>query len=177
MTAAEALVAAQAANVRVELKGSDLVLRAPAPPPAAVLDAVKRHKPGIVALLRRARSSWTAVDWKALFHERAGIAEFDGRLGRRQAEELAFEHCIMEWLMRHPVRSMPGCCLGCGRGDAHAGIVLPSGTEATGHAWLHPDCWPTWHAERKADAIADLGAKGIALPVMRLGRRFQVQRC
>ena len=80
MTAVDALKAARSANVHIGLEGEDLVLRAPAPPPAAVLDALKRHKPGIVALLRRARSNWTAADWEAFFHERAGIAEHDGGL-------------------------------------------------------------------------------------------------
>jgi hypothetical protein len=164
MTAAEALHAAQAANVRVELEGSDLVLRAPAPPPAAVLDALKRYKPGIVALLRRARSNWTAADWEAFFHERAGIAEHDGGLGRRQAEELAFEHCVVEWLMRQSVRSNPGTCLRCGRVEDEDGVLLPFGTEASGHAWLHFDCWPAWHSQRRADAIAALATMGIPVP-------------
>src|SRR5262245_1731751 len=135
MTAAEALHAAQAANVHVRLEGSDLVLRASAPPPAAVLDALKCHKPGIVALLRRARSNWSAADWEAFFHERAGIAEYDGGLGRWQAEALAFEQCVVEWLMRHSVRSNPGTCLSCGRVEDERGIVLPFGIEASGHAW------------------------------------------
>jgi hypothetical protein len=59
---------------------------------------------------------------------------------------------------------MPGCCLGCGRADEHAGIVVPMGTEASGHAWFHPDCWTTWQAERKAEAITDLAAMGIMPP-------------
>jgi hypothetical protein len=164
MTAAEALHAAQAANVRVELQGSDLVLRAPAPPSAAVLDALKRHKPGIVALLRRAISSWTAADWEALFHERAGIAD-DGRRGRRQAEELALEHCIVEWIIRHPVRSDPGACLSCGRVEDEHGILLPFGTDASGHAWLHFDCWPAWHSQRRAEAIAALATMEISVPI------------
>jgi hypothetical protein len=168
MTAADALHAAQAANIHVGLEGSDLVLRAPGPPPAAVLEALKRYKPGIVALLRRARSNWTAADWEAFFHERAGMAEFDGGLGRRQAEELAFEHCIVEWLMRHSVRSNPGTCLWCGHfEDDERGIVLPFGIEASGHAWLHFDCWPAWHSQRRAEAIAALATMGISVPAIR----------
>jgi hypothetical protein len=42
--------------------------------------------------------------------------------------------------------------------------ILPFGTESTGHAWLHSRCWPTWHAGRKAEAIAALAAMGIAEP-------------
>ena len=161
MTAADALHAAWSANVHVGLEGTDLVLRAPAPPPAAVLDALKRHKPGIVALLRLGRDNWSAAEWEAFFYERAGIAEHDGGLSRQEAEALVFQHCVVEWLMRHPAQSKPGVCLGCGRGDEQAGIVLPFGTEANGHAWLHAACWPDWYARRRAEAVAALAAMNI----------------
>jgi hypothetical protein len=174
MTAADALHAAQAANVHVGLEGSDLVLRAPVPPPAAVLEALKRHKPGIVALLRRSRSNWTAADWEAFFHERAGIAEYDGGLRRGQAEELAFEHCVVEWLIRHPVRSNPGACVRCGRVEDERGIVLPFGTETSGHAWLHFDCWPMWRSQRRAEAIAALATMGIPMP---RDQTIEILRC
>jgi hypothetical protein len=163
MSAAQALKAARGAGIKLDIDGDDLLWAAPEQPSTAVLDLLARHKAGIVRLLRLGDDEWSAEDWQAFFDERAGIAEHDGDRSRQQAEALAFEHCVVEWLMRHPVRSMPGCCHGCGRSDEHAGIVLPFGTEANGHAWLHPDCWPTWYAERKAEAIADLAAKGIAL--------------
>ena len=41
MTAIDALRAARAANVDVGIEGTHLVLRAPAPPPPAVIDALK----------------------------------------------------------------------------------------------------------------------------------------
>jgi hypothetical protein len=164
MTAVDALRAAWAANVRVGVEGTDLVLRAPMPPPATVLDALKLNKPVIVALLRRQLGHWTMADWQAFFDERAGISEHDGGLTRAQAETLAFDHCAAEWLIRHPVKSSPGSCLGCGRGDEQDGIVLPFGTEASGHAWLHSHCWPAWYSGRKAEAAAALSAIGIGSP-------------
>jgi hypothetical protein len=164
MTAVEALRAARSANVHIGLDGTDLVLRAPAPPPPAVIDALKRHKQGIVGLLRRARGDWTATDWEAFFHERAGIAEYDGGLRRPEAEALAFEQCVIEWLMRHSVRSNPGACLRCGRAEDERGMVLPFGIEASGHAWLHFDCWPAWYSQRRAKAIAALATMGISAP-------------
>ena len=169
MTALDALKAAQAANVKIRVEGADLVLRAPARPPATVLDALKLNKPAIVALLRRQISNWTVEDWEAFFDERAGIREHDGGLPRKQAEALAFDDSIVEWLLRHPVQSRPGSCLGCGLGDEHAGIVVPFGTEASGHVWLHPDCWPAWHGSRKAEAAA-------ALSVMGIGSRCPTER-
>ena len=89
MSAAEALKAARAAGVRVGIDGDDLVLEAMAPPPSALLDLLSRHKAGIVMLLRPADEGWSAEDWQIFFHERAGIAEFDGGLPHAQAEALA----------------------------------------------------------------------------------------
>ena len=114
MSAAEALKAARAAGVELAIDGDDLVLEASAPPPAAVLDLLSRHKAGIVALLRPGDDGWSAEDWQAFFDERAGIAEFDGGLPRAEAEARAFACCVAEWLNRNPVRSPPGRCLGCG---------------------------------------------------------------
>lgn len=51
MSAAEALVAARAAGVRVSTDGDDLVLEASAPPPPDVLDLLQRHKADIATLL------------------------------------------------------------------------------------------------------------------------------
>jgi hypothetical protein len=63
--------------------------------------------------------------------------------------------------MRRPVRSSSDSCLGCGRGDEQAGIVLPFGTDVSGHAWLHSACWPAWYSGRKAEAAAALFAMGL----------------
>jgi hypothetical protein len=188
MTAVEALRAARSAKVHVGLDGNDLVLRAPAPPPPALIDALKRHKPGIVALLRRARGDWTAADWEAFFHERAGIAEYDGGLGRPEAEALAFEHCVVEWLMRHSVRSNPGACLSCGRVEDEGGIVLPFGIEASGHAWLHSIAghhgipkggqkqllpWRPWGFRRQAVTIYEIFCSRSGRCWMRRGRNLR----
>ena len=51
MSAAEALQAAQNAGVEIGIDGDDLVLEASAPPPAAVLDVLSRHKAEVLAVL------------------------------------------------------------------------------------------------------------------------------
>jgi hypothetical protein len=50
MSAAEALQAAQNAGVEIGIDGDDLVLEASAPPPAAVLDLLSRHKAEVLAV-------------------------------------------------------------------------------------------------------------------------------
>ena len=52
MSAAETLAAANAAGVRLGLDGTDLVVEADYAPPPQLLDALRRDKPEILALLR-----------------------------------------------------------------------------------------------------------------------------
>jgi hypothetical protein len=161
MNAAEALQAARAAGIQVKIDGADLLLKASAPPPASVLDGLAQHKAGVLALLQPGRGGWAVEDWQMFFDERAAIAEFNGGLPRHEAEAQAFACCVVEWLNRNPVSSMPGRCLGCG-GVHHAhDPLLPYGIEATGHVWLHSRCWRHWYEERKADAGAILKGMGI----------------
>jgi hypothetical protein len=77
MSAAEAIMAARAAGVRLGIDGDDLVLEAPAPPSHTVLDLLSRHKPDIVALLRHRRNGWLAEDWHAFFYGAAGPLGMD----------------------------------------------------------------------------------------------------
>ncbi len=164
MSAIQALKAAHAAGIELDIDGDDLLWAAPEQPPTAVLDLLARHKTGIMRLLRPGRDGWSAEDWQAFFDERAGIAEFDGGLPRAQAEVQAFAYCVAEWQNRNPVRSPPGRCLACGKGEQAHDALLPHGVEPTGHARLHRGCRPTWHDERKRAAVAALGAMGIKAP-------------
>jgi hypothetical protein len=161
MSAIEALQTARSAGVELALDGDNLALKAASAPPAAVLDALSRHKAEIMVLLRPAGDGWSAEDWQHFFEERAGIAEFDGGLPRREAEAWAFTCCMAEWLNHNPERSPFGRCLSCGGSDHAQDPLLPYGIESTGHAWLHAGCWLAWYAGRKTVAIAVLVALGI----------------
>lgn len=163
MSASQALKAARDAGVRIGVDCDALTLDADAAPSAAVLDLLLRHKAGVVALLRTGSDGWSGQDWRALFDERAAIAEFDGGLPRASAEARAFACCLAEWLNRNPARSPPGRCLGCGGGEKAHDTLLPFGTEQTGHAWLHSRCWDAWHAGRKAEAVAALSTLEICM--------------
>jgi hypothetical protein len=97
MNAADALKTARTAGVEVILDGDDLALNAASAPPAAVLDALSRHKAEIAALLQPSRDGWSVEDWQVFFDERAGIVEFDGaKLPRAEAEAQAFACCVAE---------------------------------------------------------------------------------
>jgi hypothetical protein len=161
MSAFRALKAARAAGVHFEIDGNQLVLEATSPPPAAVLEAISRHKIEIVALLRPGRDGWSAADWQGFFDERAGIAEFDCGLPPPQAEVQAFACCVVEWLNRNPEHSPSGRCLGCGSREKGHDALLPFGIEPAGHVWLHGHCWPAWYQGRKARAASALRAMGI----------------
>ena len=54
MTPSEALKAARNAGIALRLDGDALVLKAATPPPAAILDALRTHKQGVVVLLQAA---------------------------------------------------------------------------------------------------------------------------
>ncbi|MFG1290319.1 hypothetical protein [Xanthobacter versatilis] len=156
MSAVRALRAARDAGVRIGVDGDALTLEAEAAPPAAVLDLLTLHKPGVVALLRSGSDGWSGENWLALFDEHAARAEFDDTLPITSAENRAFACCVAEWLNRNPAGSPPGRCLGCGGSEHAHDALLPFGTEQTGHAWLHSRCWPAWRANRKDAAVAAL---------------------
>jgi hypothetical protein len=161
MNAAEVLQAARDAGIQVKIDGADLLLKASAPPPAAVLDGLSQHKARILALLRPTKVDWAADDWRAFFDERAAVVEIDGGLSRAQANAQAFECCVIEWLNRNPARSPPGRCLACGDREHGYDPLLPYGLEPSGHAWLHSHCWEAWHVARKREALAALKAMGL----------------
>ena len=161
MRAIEALRMARENGVRLGVAGADLILDADREPAPRVLDAIRRHKAGIVALLSAPGSDWSAEEWRVFYHERAGIAEFDGGQTRADAEALAFDGCIVEWLNRNPAPCDPERCAWCGEPDVSGSAVLPFGTETHGHTWLHPECWNDWHTARKVEAVMALSTMGI----------------
>lgn len=173
MSAVQALHAARAAGIHIELDGDDLVLKAPAPPPTAVIDLLSRHKIEVVALLRPAEDGWSADDWQTYFDKRAAIFQDVGRLPHRVAEVRAFEACVIEWLDRNPAPSPAGRCTWCGARETNSAVVLPFGTEPRSHAWLHAGCWPAWHGARKSEAVAALVELSLVAPGSQLQTEIQ----
>ena len=161
MSAQTALKLAHEHGVRLGVDGSDLILEAAREPPSEVMDTLRRHKAEIVALLTEPESGWSANDWRVFFEERAAIAEFEGGLSRIDAEAQAFECCIVEWLNRYPELSEVGSCAWCRGPDDDGHVVVPFGTEAQGHTWLHSGCWSPWSHARRQSALKALDEFGL----------------
>ena len=71
MNAAETLRMARENGVRLGVAGADLILDADQEPTHQVLDAIRHHKAGIVALLTSPEDDWKAADWQVFYNERA----------------------------------------------------------------------------------------------------------
>ena len=63
MSAIQALGAARAFGIHLQLDGDDLLLEASEPPPDAVLDALSRHKADVVRILRSAKDGSSPDYW------------------------------------------------------------------------------------------------------------------
>ena len=142
MSAIAALEAARAAGVRLKVEGDDLVLEALAAPPSAVLDLLSRNKAGIATILRPGLGGRPRTGTLSSPSERVSLSLMV-RCRAPQAEERAFTCCVVEWLNRSAVSSMPGRCIGCGGTHNAHDPLLPYGVETTGHVWLHARCWPS----------------------------------
>jgi hypothetical protein len=160
MSAMEALRAARALGVELTIEGNDLLLEAASEPPATAVEALVRHKVGIIKLLRPSKAVWSPDDWKFFFEDRAAAAD-DGGLPRADAEAQALECCLVEWLNRNPTPSVAGRCSWCGQSESHGAVIVPYGTEPGPHVWLHAECWPAWHELRRSNARRVLVQMGI----------------
>jgi hypothetical protein len=82
-------------------------------------------------------------------------------LPRPEAERLAFEAVLIDWLNATHPNTPSDRCAWCGKPEAPGAALLPIGWGAH-HAWLHnDDCWALWRERRRAEAIVELAAMGI----------------
>ncbi len=162
MSAVEALRLARESGVRLDVAGADLILDADREPAPRVLEAIRRHKAGIVALLAAAEGDWTAEDWRTFYDERAGITEFDGGLSRVDAERRALAHAVNHWLVMHPPPATDDSagCVHCNAGLGEDGVPVLAGAA---HTWLHSACHAPWLAKRRAEAERALAAMDIGV--------------
>ena len=132
----------------IEPAGDRLILRAGATAiPAPLVGRVRRAKTDLLAIL-------------AVHNDRARpcVSEEQESAGHQPPQRRTAEACIVDWLNQHPAPSTAGRCAWCGKPETPSAWVLPFGTEAATHAWLHAECWPAWHRARRAVAAEALGA-------------------
>ena len=105
---------------------------------------------------------WRKEQWHEFFNQRADIAQFNGKLGREHAEEIAFFCCVDQWYKLNPCPSKLGSCAHCNK---TTGMHLPYLTSQTSfgpvHTWLHHECSYEWHTDRKNQALKVLNLMGL----------------
>lgn len=108
-------------------------------------------------------SAWDPEDWLEYFHERAAVREFDGGVPRADAERLAVEDTISQWLALHPARpTQPQAgCMFCGQPEELMDSLLSVLAADHGHTWVHDLCHGAWLQKRRAEARAALAQAGI----------------
>jgi hypothetical protein len=79
--------------------------------------------------------------------EAGGQPTVDGVPSHREAEKIAAH--AKEGTCKTSRSTDPTSCAWCGEGERSGAMIVPFGTEATGHTWLHDTCWPAWYAKRR----------------------------
>ncbi len=126
--------------------------------------ADKRCLVDIAACPPEPASGAAAQNWRDWYEERAAIAEHDRDLPRAEAEALAFECCVVQWMnLKPPPENGPKCCVQCGN-PMEETEALPFLTGDGGHIWMHDHCHAPWMRRRRAEAADALRRMGIVPP-------------
>ena len=78
-----------------------------------------------------------------------------------ECERAAFDNIIVEHLNATHPDTLSDRCAHCGKRETPDAILLPIGVSER-HAWLHDSCWEAWRGRRRAAAVTELAAMGIA---------------
>ena len=55
-------------------------------------------------------------------------------------------------------------CAQCGEPEKSGSVVVPFGTAASGHTWLHPECWKDWQGKGRGNAHQALATTRLYAP-------------
>jgi hypothetical protein len=109
-----------------------------------------------------------APRWRRLLEDKTIVVQRVRNLSQAEAERVALQIVLVEFLNATHSATDPTCCAWCGRPETPDATLLPIGG-GDRHAWLHSDCWTPWCEWRRTEAIADLAAMGIVEPTSPIG--------
>ena len=112
-----------------------------------------------------------AASWLCFFEEKVEVVERVRGLPRLEAERVAFEIVLVEYLNATHPDTDPSRCAECGGHETPDAALSPIGASAS-HAWLHQDCWAPWRERRRAEAIDQLAAMKIEARTPSSARSF-----
>jgi hypothetical protein len=93
--------------------------------------------------------------WLREFEDRTILVQRVRNLPQAEAERVAFDIVLVEFLNATHPDTDPNRCAWCGAPEEQSDILLPFGVGER-HAWLHRDCWELWREARRTAAIAEL---------------------
>ena len=101
--------------------------------------------------------------WLRKFEDRTIVVQRVRNLPQAEAERVAYDIVVVDFLNATHPDTDPNSCACCGRAETPSNILLPIGVGAR-HAWLHDYCWADWREGRHAEAITMLAGMGITGP-------------
>jgi len=148
----------------LQLNGDKIRVSAPEPLPDNLRQELKARKPEVINFLKAGpRVNPCHPDWsdpedtRSRFFELAGNHLSAGKT-QDEADKLAFECLLADWMNSHPVEVTEGCphC-----GEPHDASSMPYLNGEAGHIKIHEQCWPEWYAGLKKRASVTLTTLGI----------------
>jgi hypothetical protein len=105
-----------------------------------------------------------ARKWRRTFAANVAAVLRVREISRTEAEKVAFENTLTQFLNATHPDTDPHRCAHCGGAETPDNVLRPIGVSSH-HVWLHSDCWEQWRERRRAEAIAALAEAGVAAPV------------
>jgi hypothetical protein len=101
-----------------------------------------------------------ARKWRKTFADNVSTILRARNIPHIEAEKVAFENTVTAFLNASHPNTPSDRCAHCGKPETSGAPLQPIGWDAR-HTWLHSDCWASWRARRRAEAIAELATMGI----------------
>jgi hypothetical protein len=148
-------------GVTLEVFRGKLRIRSENEPDESLVRLLRDNKQAVVDAILAAETE--TERWRRRLAETIETIMTIRGLSRLEAERVAFDNLVTEYLnSTHPDTPSDRCCH-CGRLEMSSDPLLPIGV-GDRHAWLHSGCHVPWRERRKAEAEEDLARLGVAKP-------------